>query len=72
MWTEFVGSIFMNTLERSKRIHRAMLARGYDGDIFIEDPEKINLKDICFAVIWSGIFITHHFVNLSDYLFTIR
>ncbi|MCH5234721.1 MAG: cobalt ECF transporter T component CbiQ [Muribaculaceae bacterium] len=70
MWTQFIGSLFINTVERSKRIHMAMSARCFDGEIQLGETKRWNLKDIYFLIVWSSIFILLRFYNLSDFLFS--
>ena len=33
MWGRFIGQLLLRTVERSERVHRAMLSRGFDGRI---------------------------------------
>lgn len=59
-----VGSLFLRSLERSERVHAAMLSRGYDGQMRVLDqPVMLTLDWIVLlvvlilltAVIWLGV-----------------
>jgi cobalt/nickel transport system permease protein len=47
-----VGSLFLRSLERSERVYAAMLARGYDGELRMLEPSKMNAKD------WGTLFLS--------------
>ena len=70
MWSKFMGSLFINTIERSKRIHRAMKARGFDGEIHLGDAPKWKIQDLYFFAIWTLVFLSLHFINLSQIFFS--
>ena len=40
-----VGSLFLRSLERSERVHAAMLARGYNGEMPSLDPRAMRVVD---------------------------
>jgi len=40
-----VGSLFLRSLERSERVHDAMLSRGYDGEVRVLDQHTMLLLD---------------------------
>jgi cobalt/nickel transport system permease protein len=40
-----IGSLFLRSLERSERVYAAMLARGYDGELRILEPPRMNIMD---------------------------
>lgn len=69
MWVTIVGSLLINTYERSKRIHEAMLSRGFNGSIPVGKPERWRLSDLTFCIIWLGVFLLLIFFNPGRLLF---
>lgn len=53
MWGEFVGQLYLRSLGRAERIHRAMLARGFSGEIpcLIPNSTRFTAKDIVLPLI---------------------
>jgi cobalt/nickel transport system permease protein len=50
-----VGSLFLRSLERSERVHAAMLSRGYDGEIRVLDQPAMSVIDwytLIGALVW--------------------
>ena len=68
IWSRIVGSLLLRALDRSKRLHDAMLARGFDGTININVQNSWNLSSTCFVILWFSIFIILHFTEISQIL----
>ncbi|MCE5193916.1 MAG: cobalt ECF transporter T component CbiQ [Nitrospiraceae bacterium] len=49
-FAQMISIIFIRTLERAERIYKAMLARGFNGEINIERKYKFNSYDMLFIV----------------------
>lgn len=62
MWANITGSLLIRTFERSKRIHNAMLARGFDGTIPLGVYLRWTNKDTLFCLIWLSIFFILYFI----------
>ncbi len=58
---DMMGSIFMRTLDRSERVHRAMVSRGFDGRIRRPRAGRIRGRDILFFAIFLSLFISFRF-----------
>lgn len=65
MWGRMVGQLLVRSYERAGRIHRAMLARGFDGTLptgrETETGKPNNLRSWIFVIIWIGIFAAIRF-----------
>ena len=72
MWVTMVGSLLIHTYERSKRIHFAMLSRGFNGSIPIGDTRKWRLGDLLFCIIWAALFLFLLFFNLGQLVFPLN
>lgn len=56
MWGIFIGQLLIRTIERSERIHRAMLARGFTGSIEGSFHATWRTRETLFLVVWAGLF----------------
>ena len=68
LWATFTGSLLIRSYERSKRLHYAMISRGFDGTIPIGKSFGWNFKDSLFIGIWGFVFIFLTFYNLTSFL----
>lgn len=67
-WGRMIGQLLVRSYERSLRIHRAMLARGFEGTVpfgTIGASRKSNLRGWIFFIAWSGIAIALRFMNFG-------
>lgn len=51
MWGVFVGQLLLRTVNRSERIHRAMLSRGFDGTIPVSAHSAWQWQDTRFLLL---------------------
>ncbi len=52
-----LGMLFIKSYERTERIHRAMLSRGYDGNLKTLDEFRVCVKDILKASVMGVLII---------------
>ncbi len=65
-----IGLLLLRTLDRATRIHRAMLVRGFDGEVRLLSSLRFSwLKDGLFTLSWISYFLLVRFQNLPDRLF---
>lgn len=71
MWGSFVGQLLIRTLERSRRIHRSMLARGFDGTIpnSYQSAQRWQTADTVYCLVWLPVILFLRFANLSEIFF---
>jgi cobalt/nickel transport system permease protein len=62
------GQLLLRTLDRARRIHLAMLCRGFTGDIRMLRPSRIGPAEIAFTLGWSAAFVLMRFTNLPHFL----
>lgn len=67
IWVSLVGSLLLRTFERSRRLHLAMLSRGYNGDFTISDKHVWNSTDTFFILVWPACFSLIYFINPSRF-----
>lgn len=62
------GQLLLRTLDRARRIHLAMLCRGFTGDIRMLRSNRIGPPEIIFTLGWSAAFVLMRFYNLPHLL----
>ncbi|MFO7983504.1 MAG: cobalt ECF transporter T component CbiQ [Desulfuromonadales bacterium] len=68
VYGHMIGQLLLRTLDRAQRIHKAMLSRGFDGEIRIFRPGHIGMPEVLFTAGWSAFFILARTANLPDML----
>ena len=65
MWGAFIGQLLIRSSERATGIHRAMLARGFDGVLPLGRTPVWNRSGWLNLIIWSLVIILLRFVDFS-------
>jgi cobalt/nickel transport system permease protein len=68
VWTSLIGHLLLRTIDRARRIHLAMLSRGFTGDIKLARKYEFKFRDLLFLGGWSSLFIVLRFFNLSTFI----
>lgn len=63
-----IGHLLLRTIDRARRIHLAMLCRGFAGEIRIARNLQLHATDWLFMTGWIAAFILLRFINLSQIL----
>jgi cobalt/nickel transport system permease protein len=58
------GRLVLRTWERAKRVHTAMLSRGFNGKFHFRRALRFGLAETVFAVGWGAFFITARIVDI--------
>jgi len=67
-----VGHLLLRTWERAERIHMAMLARGFAGDVHTTRQRgRFGKREMIFLCGWSGLFILLRLTNAPQWLGTL-
>lgn len=69
MWGVFIGQLLLRTAERSRRIYRAMLARGFDGRVPMLNAGKWHTSDTLYLAVWTALIAAGRLTDAST-LFT--
>jgi cobalt/nickel transport system permease protein len=64
VYSSMLGHLLLRTLDRAQRLHRAMLSRGFDGEIRLLRPLHLRALDAGFFLGWSALFVLLRFYNL--------
>lgn len=68
LWATMVGQLLMRSVERSQRIHRAMLARGFNGSMPASTIMRSRSADWCYLLLWTAVCAVLRFVDFSAIL----
>lgn len=70
VWGSFIGQLFLRTVARSQRIHRSMLARGFNGSFPPNPIEKTRwrISDTAVFCCWTIIFVAMRMFDISGLL----
>lgn len=63
--SHLIGALFLRTVSRAGRIHAAMTARGFDGEMRTLRQDRMRLSDALFAVIAISGFAAMRSVNIA-------
>ena len=63
-----VGHLLLRSLDRAGRVHRAMLARGFDGEVRVRQPSSFGATDAVFVAAWLACFAVARAWNLAELL----
>lgn len=63
-----LGHLLLRTWERAERIHMAMLARGFTGEMHARRQGHFGLRDVGFLLGWSLFFLALRLINLPHLL----
>jgi cobalt/nickel transport system permease protein len=66
VFASVVGHLLLRTMDRAQRVHRAMLSRGFDGEIRVLRPLQIALPDVLFTLGWLAAFAVMRNYNLPQ------
>ena len=63
-----IGQLLLRSLNRAERIHNAMIARGFDGEIRIMKTLKMQPLDYSYIIFWCLFFFLCRTNNLPQTL----
>lgn len=65
-WQRFIGQLLIRSIDRARRIHLSMKARGFLGKLPTKPQQKWTTADTVYCLIWSMLIIFLRFYNLSS------
>ncbi|GAB4270220.1 MAG: cobalt ECF transporter T component CbiQ [Deferrisomatales bacterium] len=68
VFASLVGHLLLRTLARAQRIHRAMLSRGFDGEVRLMRPLEMGTRELVFVGGWCAAFLLFRWVNVARLL----
>lgn len=67
-YAPLLGQLLLRTMDRGRRIHQAMLCRGFDGTLPLRDELRYTWRDALFIAGWLTFFVTVRCINLPQAL----
>jgi cobalt/nickel transport system permease protein len=64
LYALLTGQLLLRAFDRSQRVHQAMLARGFDGELRVADPLRWQPADTAFIAGWCAFFVLVRAVDL--------
>jgi len=61
-----IGHLLLRSMDRAQRIYRAMVSRGFDGQVRVLNRTFPGWRDVIFAGGWIAFFIIARLWNLAD------
>ena len=68
IYGSLVGHLLVRSMARADRIYRAMVARGFDGQIRILHESRLRWADAAFVCGWTAFFVVARMWNLAELL----
>lgn len=68
VYVSVIAQLLIRALERSQRIHMAMLSRAFTGDIHLTRPLRFTKADAAFLTAWLAFFCLVRAVNVPQWL----
>lgn len=62
-WGIFTGQLLLRTLDRSERLHQAMLSRGFNGTLPQGEHSPWSFSDTLYLLVWSTLFLLLRFIT---------
>jgi cobalt/nickel transport system permease protein len=66
VYGSLVGHLLLRSMDRAERVHRAMVARGFDGEVRTLDPGRFRATDALFVAGWLAFFAVARLWNLAE------
>ncbi len=68
VYASLIGHLLIRSMDRAQRVYRAMLARGFDGEIRVLRARPFQWTDAVYLLGWVGFFVMARCLNLADWL----
>jgi cobalt/nickel transport system permease protein len=66
MWGRFIGQLLIRSMQRATDIHRAMLARGFDGSLPLGTTMRWNSSAWIWLIVWTALIACLRFIDFSS------
>ena len=66
VYGHLIGALLLRAIDRARRIHGTMLARGFDGEIRLLESAMPGWRDAAFVLGWTVFFLAARVWNLSE------
>lgn len=66
VYGSMIGHLLLRSMDRAERVYRAMVARGFDGEVRVLHPSSLRWWDAVFAIACVLLFVSARVWNLAD------
>ena len=66
LYGSLVGHLLLRSMDRAERVHRAMVARGFDGEVRLNETAQFGWPEVLFVSGWLAFFAVARAWNLAD------
>jgi cobalt/nickel transport system permease protein len=66
VYGSLIGTLLIRSMDRAERVYRAMIARGFDGEIHVLRPSAFRWSDGFFILGWIAFFSVARTWNLAE------
>jgi len=66
VFVRLIGTLFVRTIDRAERIYRAMLSRGFQGDILSLKRARINVTDLAYLTATVMFLAVFRFFRITE------
>jgi cobalt/nickel transport system permease protein len=63
-----VGHLLLRAMDRAQRIYRAMVARGFEGEVRALRPSRLGWREVAFVAGWSVFFAGARMWNVAEHV----
>ena len=67
-YASLAGQLLLRAFDRAARVHQAMLARGFDGELHLDARWRWQRADTRFVALWCGCFALVRAIDLPQAL----
>ncbi len=68
VYGSLVGNLLLRSIDRAERVYRAMVSRGFDGEVRVLQRSAFRWQDVGFVWGWLSFFAVARVWNLADSL----
>ncbi|HRS55554.1 MAG TPA: cobalt ECF transporter T component CbiQ [Desulfomonilia bacterium] len=63
-YVSLIGHLLLRTWDRARRVHTAMLSRGFHGKFYMRRPLALKASDVIFCLAWLFLFIVFRLYDI--------
>lgn len=68
IYSSLIGQLLLRSMERAERVHRAMVARGFDGEVRLMQHSKPGRQDLVFVAVSLSCMVAARIWNVPELL----
>lgn len=66
VYGSLIGHLLLRSMNRAERVYRAMVARGFDGEVRVLRRTSFRSRDWVFVLVWTSFFAAARMWNLAE------